>query len=425
MKIIHTADLHLGQVIYQNYERRDEHAHFFTQLRQWCREERPDALIVCGDVFDIQQPSNTTRADFNEAFAQIRREFPDMHIVITAGNHDSASRIEAEHEVWALGGVHIVALAPSSTSLARPDGWQDHFIVEMANGFIVAIPFMTGERTAVLQSILDRVQERNADGKPVVMMAHQAVAGMDCCGHDFEIGKIKTQSVASFGESFDYLALGHIHMPQTLGHPDDRLTMKELTYPAGVARYSGSALHVSCDEQYPHTVSVVEMEHHGGEVKVRQLRIDELRHFYTLPLDGSSFTSQQAALEAVDDFVVTQKSGYIRLRVDYNVALTSNFSQLVYDRIETTGGEVRFNPKTLWTGRPEQEATVEVQPQFEVAELQQMTNPLDFIEKTIDQYPGLDIEMLREAFEEIESEMKRSEDEATEKKQNKTKKAQA
>lgn len=422
MKIIHTADLHLGQIIYQNYERRDEHAHFFDQLRRWCRDEQPDALIVCGDVFDIQQPSNTTRADFNEAFVRLRREFPAMHIVIAAGNHDSASRIEAEREVWALGGVHLVGLAPSSASLERPDGWQDHFIVDVGSGFVVAMPYMTGERTAVLQSILDCVQERNTEGKPVVMMGHQAVTGMDCCGHDFSIGKVKTQSVASFGQGFDYLALGHIHMPQTIGYSEDRLTTDEVSYPAGVARYSGSVLHVSQDEQYPHTVSVVEMERHGGEVKVRQLRIDELRHFYVLPKD-SSFTSQDEALAAVDEFIQTRGSGYIRLRFDYNVGLTSNFSQLIYDCIEPTAGEVRFNPKMLWTGCPQPTATADALQQFEVAELQQMTNPLDFIEKTIDQYPGLDVEMLREAFVEIEAEMKRSEEEANEKKQSKRKKA--
>ena len=60
MKIIHTADLHLGQILYQNYDRVDEHEHFFKQLEQWCLEEQPDALVLSGDVFDIQQPSAST-----------------------------------------------------------------------------------------------------------------------------------------------------------------------------------------------------------------------------------------------------------------------------------------------------------------------------------------------------------------------------
>lgn len=422
MKIIHTADLHLGQVIYQNYERRDEHAHFFSQLLRWCKEERPDALIVCGDVFDIQQPSNTTRAEFNDYFVQLHQACPDVKIVIAAGNHDSASRIEADHKVWALAGVHVVGMAPSTEMLKRPDGWQDRFIVELESGFIAALPYATGERKDLLQSILDRIAERNVEGKPVVMMGHQAVAGMDCTGHGFEIGKIKTLALSAFGEGFDYLALGHIHMPQTIGYPDDRLRMETVTYPAGVARYSGSVLHVSCDEQYPHTVSVVEIDHHGGEVKVRQLRIDELRHFYVLPLDGSSFDSEKAALAAVDDFIATHESGYIRLRVDYNVTLAANFSQQVYDRIEPTGEDVRYNPKIIWTGCPEHTASEDELPQFEVEELQQMDNPLDFIEKTIDQYPGLNLDMLREAFEEIEAEMKRMDDAEEEKKQKKSKK---
>ena len=87
MKIIHTADLHLGQIIYQSYDRVDEHQHFFSQLTEWCRTERPDALLVSGDIFDIQQPSATTKKAFNDYFVNLHQACPDMHIVITAGNH--------------------------------------------------------------------------------------------------------------------------------------------------------------------------------------------------------------------------------------------------------------------------------------------------------------------------------------------------
>lgn len=89
MKILHTADLHLGQVIYQNYDRTDEHDCFFSQLEQWCREERPDALVVSGDVFDIQQPSAATWKNFTDRFVRLHEASPGMHIVIVAGNHDS------------------------------------------------------------------------------------------------------------------------------------------------------------------------------------------------------------------------------------------------------------------------------------------------------------------------------------------------
>ena len=410
MKLLHTADLHIGQILYQHYDRCDEHLHFFRQLTQWCKQERPDALLVSGDVFDIQQPSTATKKLFNDQFVQQQKALPEMHIVITAGNHDSASRLHADRAVWTFSNTHIVGLAPSLTDEA--DGWQDDYIIELPKGFIVAMPYMLGDRSQQLQSLLDRVASRNTENKPVVMMGHLAVSGSDTTGHDFEIGSLKTQDVTSLGTGYDYLALGHIHKPQTLGHPEDNMTLDPLTYPTPLIRYSGSALHVSCDETYPHTVSVVEIDRHEGQVTLRQLRIDELRHFYTLPeAPGKAYTDEQQALEGIETFCQQVSKGYIRLRMDYNTDLSSNFDQKVYDLLERFGNEVRYNPKVIWTGEPEVNPNGIEKPVFEVAELQQMTDPIAFIEKTREQYPKLDFTTLREVFKEIEAEITRIKEE--------------
>ena len=407
MKILHTADLHLGQVIYQNYDRCDEHLHFFKQLKQWCKEKKPDALIISGDIFDIQQPAASVKKTFTEYFVDLHNECPDMAMVITAGNHDSASRLQADHDVWNLANTTLIGVGPASE---MEGNWEENFIVCLKSGYVVAIPFMTGERPHVLQEILNKIKEENTDGKPVVMMGHTAVTGLDATGHDFEIGKIKTQDSKSFGEGFDYLALGHIHKPQTIGHQDD--TFKStVSYPAPVIRYSGSALHVSCDEDYPHTVSLVEIDKHEGTVKIEQLRIDELRHFYVLPEDESSFTSSDDAIDAIKQFCENKKSGYIRLRVDNKTDLPSNFNQMVYDCLALTNDEVRYNPKILWTGATTDTNSEQNDIKFEIADIQQMTNPLDFIEKTIEQYPTLTLEEIREAFNEVEKEIKRLDEE--------------
>ena len=403
MKIIHTADLHLGQVIYQNYDRVDEHRHFFQQLRKWCREEKPDALVVSGDIFDIQQPGAATKHIFNEEFTALHDAVPGMAVVITAGNHDSASRIQADAPVWKYLHFSLVGVPPSVDLKGEDTDLLDEFIIELPAGFIVALPFMIGERKRSVQAILDRVKERNPDGKPVVMTGHLAVTGSDLTGHG-EIGTIKTQQLDTLGTGYDYLALGHIHKPQTLGHPEDALKLDEVTYPSGVARYSGSVLHVSCDETFPHTVSVVEIPSHGADVTIRQLRIDELRHFYILPKDGSSFEDADSALDAVKAFAEEKGKGYFRFRIDNKATFPSNFSQAVYDILESYHNEVRFNPKTIWTGKTE-EVKEEERPSFEVAELQQMTDPMTFIEKTKDQYPDLDLNMVREALEEVRQEM--------------------
>lgn len=404
MKILHTADLHIGQILYQNYDRCDEHLHFFRQLTQWCQEEKPDALLVSGDVFDIQQPSTATKKLFNEQFVKLQKALPEMHIVITAGNHDSASRIHADRAVWTFSNTHLVGLAPSLT--LEGNGWQDDYIIELPKGFIIAMPYMQGERLEQLQSILDWVTERNTEGKPVVMMGHLAVTGSDTTGHDFEIGSIKTQEIALLGTGYDYLALGHIHKPQTLGHPEDSMNFETVTYPAPVVRYSGSALHVSCDEAYPHTVSVVEIDKHGGQVALRQLRINELRHFHTLPeAPNQAYASEEEALYGIEDFCNKVGKGYFRLKTYYSTDLSSNFDQKVYDLLERFGNEVRYNPKTLWVDAPELDPNSIERPVFEVAELQQMTDPVEFIEKTREQYPKLDFSTLREVFKEIEAEI--------------------
>ena len=409
MRILHTADLHLGQIMYHYYERVDEHEHFFAQLKEWCAQYKPDALLVSGDVFDIPQPSAAVKEYFNRTFVQIHRQFPDMAIVITAGNHDSASRIEADRSVWGLSGVTLIGHAPKE-SIAEDDcstAEYDRFIVELPTGFIVAIPFMVNVRRAVLQAILDRVDERNTKRLPVVMMAHSAIAGGDFLGHG-EIGNIKTTSKDDIGTGYDYLALGHIHRPQTIGMPIDDESQKQSCYPSPVMRYSGSALHVSCDEQYPHSVSLVDIDQHGGIVSITRLRIDELRHFYIVPsLEQKPASTSDEVIAVLNEFCRSHERGYLRLNLDYD-AEKINLQQIVYPILEATGNEVRYNPNVIWQNRPEKDSANNI-PAFQMTEIQQMTNPLDFVRKTINRYPGLDPDSLESDFAEIENEIYNSE----------------
>lgn len=411
MRIIHTADLHLGQVIYQNYDRSDEHRHFFSQLKSWCQEYKPDALVVSGDLFDIQQPSAVCKKAFNDYFVDVRKSCPDMTIVLTAGNHDSASRIQADSAVWGLADTIMVGTPPATNPA---DGWESKYIVALPSGYIIAMPYMPNERKELLQHLLDVVADRNSDGKPVVMMGHTAVTGLDLLGHNIEIGTLRTQDTDSFGSGFDYLALGHIHKPQTIGHLDDAHKL-EVTYPAPVVRYSGSALHVSCDEAYPHSVSLVDIDRRGGEVTIRQLRIDELRHFYVLPQDGAAYTSSDDAIRAVQDFCDEFKQGYIRLQVEHDTELPPNFNQMVYDILAKTQDEVRYNPKVIWHGIPEPAKGKADRHTFEVETFQQMSDPFEFVRTTIEQYPGLDLKEVEEAFREVRVEVDRIRDEETQK----------
>ena len=89
----------------------------------------------------------------------------------------------------------------------------------------------------------------------------------------------------------------------------------------------------------------------------------------------------------------------------YEAALPSDFNQSVYEIIKVYDEQVRYNPKIIWTGVPHKDKAEALV--FEVAELQQMTDPMKFVEKTSDRYQGLNIDDLREVFREVEEEIKR------------------
>jgi exonuclease SbcD len=321
-----------------------------------------------------------------------------MRIVIVAGNHDSAMRLHADNSIWGMGDVVLVGMPPVSNSHELPDGWQNDYIVRLPQGYIIAMPYYFGSRSQAVQSILDFVANENTDNKPVVLMGHLAVNGMDISGLGMDVGRLQVLNTDELGKGYDYMALGHIHRPQTLGFNDEFQPVS--TYPSGIIRYSGSALHVSCDEKFPHSVSLVTIDHHGGPVTVERLRIQQLRHFFELPAEGVA-QSVEEIFSSIMEFAETKQSGYFRLKINYDVELPPDLNQQIYSLIEPYNNEVRYNPKAIYFNAPEQLSHTDDNA-LGLAVIQQMTDPMDFIRQTIDQYPGLDIDMLADAFKEVE-----------------------
>ena len=94
MKILHTADWHLGQTFYE-YDRREEHLHFLEWLKQQIRQHKIDVLLIAGDVFDSPNPSAESQRMYYRFLREVTSENPSLQIIIIAGNHDSAARLEA------------------------------------------------------------------------------------------------------------------------------------------------------------------------------------------------------------------------------------------------------------------------------------------------------------------------------------------
>ncbi len=299
MRLIHTSDWHLGHTLY-GYDRTEEQRSMLEQMELLVTEWRPDALLVSGDVFHTTTPSAAVQQMFVEAMVRIHAAAPEMHIVVTAGNHDSASRHEVFRTPWKSLKVHAIG----NVSRENPE----ECIIDIdGKGYVVAVPYINEHYLTedFFTALLSRVEERNADARPVCMMAHTSVTGSDFGGHDnateFTAGGIDACPLERFGNGYDYLALGHIHKAQTL-HGSD-----------GKARYCGTPLPVSFDESGKHSATLVEIGQHGEVPKLTQLPIANPRPLVTLPEKGFATWDDAVTMMAAYD---NESSAYLRLNVE-------------------------------------------------------------------------------------------------------------
>ena len=311
MKIIHTGDWHLGHRLY-NYDRTDEEEHFFRQLAATVRRERPDALVVSGDIFHSGTPGNDVAKRFTERLLDVQAEYPDMETVVIAGNHDSYSRLVVDKELWKRCRVHVFGM-PAEDQEGKAD-FARNVVVLPGRGVIAAVPFCHSRNFPMVEGAEGDNREKNyfdglakyvgncAGGLPVVLMAHLAVSGeIDLRGHDktLVIGGEECVDVEELGSAYDYVALGHIHCPQWI-----KGTRK-------IARYCGSPRAIHFDETYGHGVDVVTVEA-GKNPEVRTETFPPLHALVTL--GGEKGQPFEAVLGQVVETTLPEDT-YIRLNV--------------------------------------------------------------------------------------------------------------
>lgn len=320
MKFIHTSDWHIGQEL-RGFSRLDEHRHFITRLCEIVSDEQPDALLVSGDVYDTKIPTAAAQRLLIDALLDLRRACSDMAIIVTAGNHDSGAMLDAQRSLWEAIGVKMIgACRRSASDVFDPS----ELVIELpGKGIVIAAPYFHQRNFPVAAEGVASEQRQRAfftalgaaaeavdagRGLPVAMMAHLAVDGCDfACHRQSTIGGIKTEKAEEMGVGYDYLALGHIHKPQTI------------RYGNGMIRYSGSPFAMSFSEAFPHSVSIVEIAERYAEPQTREVEIEPLRQVMTIePEDGNFLTAVGMARKLGGD-----NESYIRFIVNNNGALPS------------------------------------------------------------------------------------------------------
>ena len=354
-KLIHTSDWHLGQNFY-GYDRSEEQRDFLRQLAAIVAQEQPDALLVSGDIYHTAAPSSAAVSMYVEGMLDIHKACPDMAIVVIAGNHDSASRLESDSLLWRLAGVRVLGgIARDSQGLAD---LQRHIIPVKDKGIVAAVPYAhrnsfpkvsdedieSGERQrAYFEALLEHVNAGNPDALPVVLMAHLAVNNSDFTGHDRNM-TMECVEIDALGQGYDYAALGHIHRPQQVSER---------------ARYCGTPVPVSFDEQCEHSVSIVTIEAHGALPQVTTTAIKNIKPLHTIPAKDP--VDLETALALVEEQRNDVKNAYIRLNVAVEHYLPNGAQERAAKAVNAQQGrfcEIKKTALNTATG-PSRQMTVE------------------------------------------------------------------
>jgi exonuclease SbcD len=304
LRILHTADWHLGQTL-RGYSRDFEHAAVLNSLIEVVQNKKIDVLLVAGDIFDSQHPSGDSQALFYRTLARLHAARPEMSVVIIAGNHDSAGRLEAPHPLLESFKVSIVGnvrrtngrINTSRHLRTLTDGSGDPILHVLALSYPTAacLPPISSteieeEESNVIRSVralYDELHEELAprlSGLPFVVMGHLHVRGAttsEGAERRILVGGQHAVPYSIFPEEAAYVALGHLHKAQSLG---TRQTV----------RYSGSLIPLSSTEQpYQHGVSLVTID--GATVTWEHIEISRPVEFFTIGGDGSGVRLSELA----------------------------------------------------------------------------------------------------------------------------------
>ncbi len=295
IRILHTADWHIGATL-RGHDRENEHRAALDRVVAIAVERDVHAVVVAGDVFDAFNPSASSQALLYRTLTALARARPGTTVVITAGNHDSSSRLEAPRPVLGALDVHVVG------SVRRREGVvdADRHLVPVHVGRDVAaqvlavsyptagcLPVVAAEGAgspvaravaSLYEDLWSRSYPRHG-GVPVVLTGHLHVAGgieTEASERRILVGGEHAVGHDVFPVAAAYVGLGHLHRAQRVGRDS--------------VRYSGSLLPLSATEMgYDHGVALVTLD--GGVTTVEHVPVERPLPFLRVPAHGEATLS--------------------------------------------------------------------------------------------------------------------------------------
>lgn len=251
MKLLHLADLHIGKRV-NEFSMIEDQKYILTKILNIIDDEKPDAILIAGDVYDKSIPSAEAVEVLDKFINDIAKRKIETFII--SGNHDSAERMAFASKLIDTTGIHIspvyngnIAPHTISDAFGNVNVYMLPYIkpihVKQAFGIEDSISYSDAVRIAIEKMNVNTV-ERN------VIISHQFVTGATPCeSEDLSVGGTDGVS-ASVYDDFDYVALGHVHGPQKTSRD--------------TARYSGTPLKYSFSEaNHKKSVTIIEMAEKG------------------------------------------------------------------------------------------------------------------------------------------------------------------
>ena len=296
MKILHTSDWHIGRKLYSR-KRYEEFEAFFDWLREIVIKEKIDILIVSGDIFDNTTPGNRAQQIYYNFLRDISRT-ECSGVVITGGNHDSPTFLNAPSKILSTLDIHIIGDAKENLE-------EEVLVLKNSAGekiIICAVPYLrdrdlrnveegesiSGKNFKIIQGIKDHyekvldIADKIDSDIPVVAMGHLFATGgktFDDDGvRDLYVGTIGHIGAEVFPETIDYLALGHLHIPQKVGGRDN-------------FRYSGSPIPMGFNEANQ-IKKVIKIEFNGKHSVVNEIEIPCFRKLASIKGDLAKIEKQ-------------------------------------------------------------------------------------------------------------------------------------
>lgn len=262
MRFFHLSDLHIGKQLH-NYNLREDQEHILTEVIEYAKELRPDAIVIAGDIYDKSVPSGEAVTIFDEFLTELSLLEPKIPVLMIAGNHDSAQRLDYASRILGAQQIYIAGNAPEtseeylkSVTLEDEYGTVHFYLLPFLKpGFVRGV--FGGEVPVSYQDAVEKLLKRETEcGKEHealdwqernVLVTHQFYTGsgqeaQTCDSEIFSVGGLDRID-SSVIEKFDYVALGHLHGAQVAGKEQIRYCGTLLKYSVSEAKQE-KRLHV-------------------------------------------------------------------------------------------------------------------------------------------------------------------------------------